>query len=268
MPFRIAVLRWIIAIGAGTVAITEILSPFESLTFSAIAGAWCITLSALLFLPVLRFRVVMPRPTWFPAAAVMAIACIALLIGWTAILSPPNSADTMSYHLPRVLHWMQNGSIRFFPTSYLNLIMLQPAAEYMMLHAFVLSGADSFSNLFQFAAYIGCILGVSCLAGMNGINVNGQAVAAVFCATLPNAILQASGAKNDLILACFLVCAAVFAMRWRETRENRTWLFSASPREWRSAQRGRRICSHLLCSWQSCLYACGRKRSWECLLAS
>ena len=212
-------LRWLTVLGAATVIITEFLSLFHAIDATAIAIAWGVVLPALLLFRPLRFHLVVPRLRLFPVAAVAVIAVIAGLICFTALLSPPNSADTMAYHLPRVLHWMQNRTVAFFPTSYLNLIMLQPGAEYMMLHAYVLSGTDAFSNLFQFIGYIGCIVGVSCLAGLYRLDDKAQAVAAVFCATLPNAILQASGAKNDLVFACFLVCGAVFAARWSERRE-------------------------------------------------
>jgi hypothetical protein len=215
------------ALGAATVAITELLSAFRWITPAAVAAAWCVVLPLLALCQPLRFPITRPRPDWFVIAAMAAITVLAILIGCTAILSPPNSADTMSYHLPRVIHWMQNGTVAFFPTSYLNLIMLQPAAEYLMLHAYLLTGTDAGSNLFSFTAYIGCVLAVSCLAGLLGGNTRTQAIAAVFCATLPNAILQASGSKNDLILACFLCSAAVFAARWNETQQRTDLMFLA-----------------------------------------
>jgi len=82
-----------------------------------------------------------------------------------------------------------------------------------MLHTYVLSGGDRFVNLAAFFAFLGSTLAVSALAAALGLDSRAQAIAALFCATLPNGILQASGAKNDWMLTLWLVLMAYFAVR-------------------------------------------------------
>ncbi len=141
------------------------------------------------------------------AGAIVTLAAI------TALLSPPNTYDAMAYHLPRVVYWAQAGSVAFFQTPYFNQVSFPPLAEYFMLHTYVLSGGDHFVNLVAALAFAGCVLGVSAIAAALGLNTKGQALGALFCATLPNAVLQASGAKNDCLLALWLVAMVWFALR-------------------------------------------------------
>jgi hypothetical protein len=208
---RDSLLRTAVLAGTAALVLTELLSPFHLLTRWPLAAGWLLAIAAWVrwgprAATRWRFR---PLETGFAAIAVAIGGVVAL----TAILSPPNSADAMAYHLPRVVYWAQSGSVAFFPTPYLNQIMLQPLAEYFMLHTYVLTGGDRLVNLIAFASYAGSIAGVSAIAAAFGLNTRSQAFAALFCATLPNAILQASGAKNDFLLAFWLVCAVYFAAR-------------------------------------------------------
>jgi hypothetical protein len=198
-------------VGTVTLVLTELLSPFHLLTRGPLAAAWLVAVVAWVrFRPRVRVKWQFhPLESSF-AAIILAMAAVVAL---TAMLSPPNSADAMAYHLPRVVYWAQSGSVAFLPTPYLNQIMLQPLAEYFMLHTYVLTGGDRLINLIAFAAYAGSIAGVSAIAAAFGLNSRSQAWAALFCATLPNAVLQASGAKNDFLLAFWLVCAVYFAAR-------------------------------------------------------
>ncbi len=133
--------------------LTELLSPFHLLSRWPLAAAWLLAAVAWTCLrprAPLKFRF---RP--FEASLAAIIVAIGGVVALTAILSPPNSADAMAYHLPRVVYWAQSGSVAFFPTPYLNQIMLQPLAEYLMLHTYLLTGGDRVINLIAFAAYAG-----------------------------------------------------------------------------------------------------------------
>ena len=206
-------LRASVALGVTTAVMTELLSPFHLLRRGPVLCCWLVVLALATF----RFarRRTLPRIAIRPVEAALALACAAIVavVAATAFVSPPNSTDAMAYHMPRVIYWAQAGSVAFFPTPYFNQICLQPLAEYCALHTYLLSGGDRFVNLVACAAFLASMVGVSALAGALGAGARGQAFAAFFCATLPNGILQASGAKNEWMLALWLICAAYFAAR-------------------------------------------------------
>jgi hypothetical protein len=202
-------LKGAVACGAFTVTITELFGAAHLLSRPALAIAWTLAaVCAVLFLRKPAIRRANPADIILFAL----IAAILAIIAFIALKSPPNSSDAMAYHLPRVLFWTQQRSVAFFPTPYLNQIMLQPFAEYLMLQTYILSGGDHFINLIQWFGCLTSIVAVAAIARRFGADRRAQLLAALFCATLPNGILQASGAKNDYVLAVWLACAAYFLL--------------------------------------------------------
>jgi hypothetical protein len=212
-------LRGCVLAGTITALLTELLGAFHLLRPVPLAAAWLgIGAGGLLFLylrppPFHRFAI---RPLEVLIAA--GIVWIAGLVAVAAWFSPPNSHDVLGYHLPRIVYWAQSGSVGLFPTPYVNQIDFPPLAEYFMLHTYVLSGGDHFVNLVSWASFAGSILGVTAIAAALEADSRSQAFAALFCATLPSGILQASSAKNECLAAFWLVCIVYFAVR-------RDWAF-------------------------------------------
>ncbi len=221
--WRSAFLAALIVVATITVASTELLSLLRLLTFGWILAVWLMATVAsgwLLYCtrgaalertsPPLSRRIDFP---WFCIGSVIFIAAILLSI---ALAAPPNTFDSMTYHMSRVEHWIQNSSISHYPTHITRQLYLSPLAEYHILHLQILSGCDRFANLVQWFSMVGCCVGVSLIAGMLGAGRAAQAVASAFCATLPMGILQATGTFNDYVNSFMMANLVLIVLRFTE----------------------------------------------------
>ncbi len=222
LDWRGAILGAAVFCGTCVAVITETLSVGQHLTRTAVALSWlAICVAEFLFL---KFRTSRTSQIETPAESLDATTkwllagagTITLLIGITAVVAPPSMWDAMDYHLPRVVMWMSNHSVRFYPTpDYVQLIW-GPWAEYAMMHTYLLWGSDRFVNMVQFFSMAGCLIGVSLIAKSLGANPRGQALAAVVCVTIPEGALEASGPMNTYVLAFWMTATVVFLLNWNE----------------------------------------------------
>ena len=148
-----------------------------------------------------------------------AVMLILVTIGLIGLIAPPNTNDSMSYHMSRVVHWQQNHSIAHYPTHILRQIVLPPGAELAILHLQVLSGGDRFANLVQWFSVAAGLCGVSLIAKELGADERGQILSVVVCVTLPMVILQASSTQNDAVEALWLTCLVYFLLVMRRRQE-------------------------------------------------
>lgn len=130
-----------------------------------------------------------------------------------ALSAPPNNWDSMTYHMARVAHWIQNGSVYHYPTHIDRQLWLNPWAEFAITHFQILSGGDRFANLVQWLSMVGSLLGVSLVAKQLGADTRQQVLAAVFAGTVPMGILQATSSQNDYVVTFWLICFLHFGLQ-------------------------------------------------------
>jgi len=155
------------------------------------------------------------------APVLVGAALLAASVALAAFLSPPGPIDVHLYHMPRVLFWLQHRSLGHYPTVSHQQLFMPPWAELAALHLYALAGDDRFVNFVHFASYVGCGIAASSVGRLLGGSVTAQATAAVFVLSLPQAVLTASGSKNDLTVAFWILTAVYFALS--DIRNQRIW---------------------------------------------
>lgn len=203
--------------GLSLTIITEILSLLGWLTFGWLLGLWGVTGIAWAFTylwPVERNLRLRPMPKIPPALAVLllGVSLIVAITGLIALIAPPNNSDSMTYHMSRVVHWIQNRSVAFYPTHILRQLHQNPWAEFAVMNFQILSSGDRLADLVQWFSMVGSILGVTLIAMQLGAGMRGQILAAVVAATLPMGILQASSTQNDYVVCYWLVCFVYYTV--------------------------------------------------------
>jgi len=152
-------------------------------------------------------RLAFPK-AWGERALLLVIFLVCLVTALIAWVAPSNAIDSLRYHMPKVAHWAQNRSVGFYTTGMYAQNDMPPGSEMIVLQDYVLAHSDRLANFVQWSAMLGSLIGVSFLASRLGAKPIGQWLAAVFAATLPMGIAQASSANTDYVVAFWSVCAA------------------------------------------------------------
>lgn len=139
---------------------------------------------------------------WF---VVGSIGVIMVGTGLVARWSPPQTWDTLNYHMARVAHWAQMAAVRPYASGIEIQNSMPPGAEMLFLQPYVLAGSDLWVNFVDWSATWIVVLGVSLLAKQLGAGRRGQLLAALFLAAMPMSIVQAASTMTDVVLAVWLI---------------------------------------------------------------
>ena len=131
---------------------------------------------------------------------------IALIVG-----TPPNGWDPMNYHLARSAFWLQSHGVGYIHDAYDQRLNFNPPnGEIGFAFLLGITRDENLVGFVQLFAALACALGVFALSIRLGLRRIEAAFGALLFLSLPLVLLQSSGAKNDIIVASFLVAAVVF----------------------------------------------------------
>ena len=144
---------------------------------------------------------------WF--ALIIPISLLLTLL--VALNSPPNTWDGMTYHMSRIVHWIDNGKISYYYTQIPRQNYMHPLCEEAIMHLQLLSQSDLYANLVAWSYFGLCIVLVSLITQAFKLGSKWETVSAVLASTLPMAIFQATGCKNDTTLS-FLILLFILSL--------------------------------------------------------
>jgi 4-amino-4-deoxy-L-arabinose transferase-like glycosyltransferase len=216
--WRKAFLAAYVCIGVMITISTELLGSFHAITPLAILLLWLALLFSSLFLLykqraklfTLKLSLkISSKLEWSTLLIISAYLLITLII---ALISPPNTNDSLQYHMSRVMHWIVNRSVNFYATPIDRQLWMPPFAEYSILHMFLLAGNDRFVNLVQWFSAAGSIIAVTLVAEQIGVGRRGQWFAALFTLTLPMGVLQSTSTQTDYVNSLWYLCFLYFIL--------------------------------------------------------
>ena len=206
--------------GVVVIAVTETLSFFNAFSFAWIVICWILatTVASFYYLIIPKYNKAKPSIT-IPSylyIALVGTAGIVIITGFIAIIAPPNTWDSMTYHMSRVMHWIQNRTVAHYPTAIQRQLYFPPLAEFVIAHLQIISTGDRFANLVQWFSMVGSLAGVSLIARELGADEKGQIYAAAFAVTIPMGILQSSSTQNDYVVSFWLVCFVYYILIFKK----------------------------------------------------
>jgi hypothetical protein len=150
------------------------------------------------------------RPWWrwiVWTSAVLALAALVISF-FVALISPPNNPDALSYHLPRVMWWLQQGHVGSYVSPDPRELAFPPLNSYLLLVLRATSGADLTSGLLQWSAAAASVAAAVVMARRLFNDRLTVVLTGVIAATIPTGIAVATTTKADWLAALWPVLAA------------------------------------------------------------
>lgn len=185
------------------VALTEGLSFFNILNRANVLIAYVLFVIALALLFGRRIYFEFKKPIIISFFGGFLFLLFALTF-FQGLFSAPNTTDSMVYHIPRVMYWIQNQSV-FHNVIQTSHDFMPPFAEYVLLNVYLLVNGDRFLFISQWISYVSSILLTGLIVRNLGVDVGKSKLIMLLIASLPILVLQSVSTQTDLIVLNLLL---------------------------------------------------------------
>lgn len=146
---------------------------------------------------------------------VLFILILFLLTFIQGFFSAPSTTDSMVYHLPRVMYWMQEKTL-FQDVIRNSHDYMAPFGEYILLHLYLIFDNDRMLFFSQWIAYVVSVVLVGIIASQFGADQKTKQLVRLFTATLPIAAMQASSTQVDMVVTVLVLMSLYLSMLLRQ----------------------------------------------------
>ena len=136
-----------------------------------------------------------------------------ILLFVQGIVYPPNNWDSLTYHMGRIPHWIDNQSIYPFASHIYRQVYSPPLAELIAAHFCILNKSDFFANSIQLIYLIGCLATILSIADEFKFSKRAKIICCIFILTTPEILLQATSTQNDIVVSFFILTSILFAVK-------------------------------------------------------
>jgi 4-amino-4-deoxy-L-arabinose transferase-like glycosyltransferase len=203
---------------------TEVLSLFNLCTYKGLAVFWAVFNFILIFIIAVKFRHRINeifdfkkfRKIWNTDASgkIFWLIIMFLLSGIfiQGLIYPPNNWDSMTYHMARIVHWVQNSNVNYYPTNIIRQLNQPPFAEYFIAQLCILSKNDLWANFVQFFFLVSTLGVMAGIARELGLPASQQLLTLFLAVTIPEVILQSSNTQNDVVVSFFIASTVYYCL--------------------------------------------------------
>jgi hypothetical protein len=203
---------------------TEVLSLFNLYTYQGLTIFWVIfNFILILFIArkykqrknkILDFALFRKSGNLDNTSKILWLLVILLLSGIfiQGLIYPPNNWDSMTYHMARIVHWVQHGNIAHYPTNIIRQLNQPPFAEFFIGQLCILSKIDLWANFVQLFYLVSTLAVMDGIARELGLTAHQRLLTFFLVITIPEVILQSSNTQTDVVVSFFIASTVYYCL--------------------------------------------------------